>query len=108
MRSAMIVLGLAATVLSAAITIPPATAQTPAPTQGGATATMRSPVPAIPPPVSVSGNTAAQSPTNPPELVAPPAGVGAPPVSAPLTGSTKGSLAGSDQINPSVGGGNRP
>ncbi len=66
------------------------------------------PTPAVPPPVSVTGRTAAQSPTNPPEVVAPPAGIAAPPMSAPLTGSGNGALAGSDQVNPPVSGGNRP
>ena len=66
------------------------------------------PTPAVPPPVSVTGRTAAQSPTNPPEVVAPPSGTSAPAMSAPLTGRHDGALAGSDQVDPSVGGGKRP
>ncbi len=77
----------------------------PAFAQRGATAQTAAPVPAVPPPVSAPGLPAAQTPTNPPERVAPPAGAAQdrPALSAPLTGGTNGSLAGSDQVNPSVG-----
>jgi hypothetical protein len=37
-----------------------------------------------------------------------PGRIAAPPLSAPLTGNRNGALAGSDQVEPSVSGGNRP